>query len=145
MSDLNRAIAIAVEAHAGQRDQAGEPYILHPLRVMLAMGTDELRIVAVLHDVVEDSPLWGIARLEGEGFAPSIIEAVRCLTKLPGEPYLSSFILRCGRNELARPVKIADVIDNGNENRLANLPDAVASRLRLKYRDALIGLGYDQP
>lgn len=145
MSDLNRAIAIAVEAHAGQKDQAGEPYILHPLRVMLSLPTDELRIVGVLHDVVEDSPLWGIARLEGEGFAQPIIDAIRCLTKSIGEPYLATFIPRCGANHIARAVKVADIRDNSNESRLAHLPDDVAARLRLKYRDALIALGCDQP
>ena len=143
---LDRAIAIAVEAHAGQVDRAGEPYILHPLRVMLAMPTDDLRIVAVLHDVVEDSPLWGLSRLaDDERFDPAIIEAVRCLTKLPGEPYLASFIPRCARNDWARAVKIADVLDNGNESRLAMLPASEADRLRIKYRDALIALGYDRP
>ncbi len=145
MSTLNRAIEIAVEAHAWQLDQAGEPYILHPLRVMLSLATEEQRIVGVLHDVVEDSPLWGIARLEAEGFSTAVIDAVRCLTKLPGQPYLASFIPQCGSNPLARAVKIADIYDNGNEARLSQLPEDVASRLRLKYRDALIGLGVDQP
>ena len=146
MSDLNRAIGIAVEAHAGQVDQAGQPYILHPLRVMLSMPTEELRIIAVLHDVVEDSPLWGLSRLaDDEGFAPPVIEALRCLTKLPGEPYLASFIPHCGSNDLARAVKVADILDNSNESRLAELPEHVAARLRTKYRDALIALGYDQP
>jgi len=57
VSTLERAVAIAAQAHAGQRDKAGEPYILHPLRVMLRMATDELQIVAVLHDVLEDGAL----------------------------------------------------------------------------------------
>ena len=55
MSMLDRAIEIAVQAHSGQLDKGGAPYILHPLRVMLRMATEEERIVAVLHDVVEDS------------------------------------------------------------------------------------------
>lgn len=140
MGDLNRAIAIAVDAHTGQRDRAGEPYILHPLRVMLSLPDEELRIIGVLHDVVEDSPLWGISRLEAEGFSPIVIDALRCLTKQPGEPYFTSFIPRCASNEAARVVKIADLRDNSDEARLALLPEEEAARLRLKYRDALMGL-----
>jgi len=56
MSTLERAIAIAAEGHAGQLDKAGAPYVLHPLRLMLAVKTLDERIVAVLHDVVEDCP-----------------------------------------------------------------------------------------
>lgn len=58
MSTLGRAIEIAVEAHAGQVDKAGAPYILHPLRVMLSLDGEEDRIVGVLHDVIEDCPAW---------------------------------------------------------------------------------------
>jgi (p)ppGpp synthase/HD superfamily hydrolase len=58
MSTLERAIAIAAEAHAGQTDKAGAPYILHPLRMMMGLTSDEERIVAVLHDVCEDCPGW---------------------------------------------------------------------------------------
>jgi hypothetical protein len=56
MSTLEHAIALAACAHAGQVDKAGQPYILHPLRVMLRLSGADERIVAVLHDVVEDTP-----------------------------------------------------------------------------------------
>src|SRR5687767_7834956 len=75
MSRLERAIAIAAEAHAGQVDKAGAAYILHPLRVMLRMRTASERIAAVLHDVVEDTP-WTLEALAGEGFAPEVLAAV---------------------------------------------------------------------
>ena len=65
--NLERAIAIATEAHTGQTDKARAPYILHPLRVMRARDSDDARIVAVLHDVVEDCPGWTFERLEAHG------------------------------------------------------------------------------
>jgi (p)ppGpp synthase/HD superfamily hydrolase len=84
MATLERAIAIAAEAHAGQVDKAGQAYILHPLRVMLRMGSAHERMAAVLHDVVEDTPV-SLPRLLAEGFAPEVIAAVDALTKRPGE------------------------------------------------------------
>ena len=66
MSTLERAIAIAAEAHAGSPDKGGAPYVLHPLRVMLAVRTMDERIVAVLHDVVEDSKKGSFDRLDPE-------------------------------------------------------------------------------
>jgi (p)ppGpp synthase/HD superfamily hydrolase len=84
MATLERAIALAAAAHAGQRDKGGEPYILHPLRVMLRLRDDDARIVAVLHDVLEDTPLTRAA-LEAEGFSAPILDALDALTKRPGE------------------------------------------------------------
>lgn len=79
---IEDAIAFAAKKHRGQVDKAGEPYILHPLRVMLAMDTDEARRVAVLHDVMEDC---GVSRadLEQLGYPPAEIAAVEALTKRP--------------------------------------------------------------
>jgi len=67
MSLLERAIEIAVTAHKDQVDKAGKPYILHPLRLMFKMQTENEMIAAALHDVVEDTD-WTIQRLEAEGF-----------------------------------------------------------------------------
>jgi len=75
MATLERAIAIAAAAHAGQVDKAGQPYILHPLRVMLRVATEHERIAAVLHDVVEDTDVT-LHTLAAEGFAPEVIAAV---------------------------------------------------------------------
>ena len=81
MATLERAIEIAKKAHEGQIDKAGADYIGHPLRVMEMGRTEDEKIVGVLHDVIEDSD-WTFEMLEEEGFAPEIIEALRCLTKL---------------------------------------------------------------
>lgn len=69
--NLQRAIEIAAEAHREQTDKAGAPYLLHPLRVMMLLETDDERIVGILHDVVEDGPGWTFERLEEEGFSPT--------------------------------------------------------------------------
>jgi hypothetical protein len=120
MSTLERAIAIAAEAHAGQTDKAGQPYILHPLRVMLAVSGNNERIVAVLHDVLEDCPNWTPQRLRDEGFGEHIIEALDRLTRRAGESY-EDFIERCN-GPLSQRVKIADIQDNLNPGRLAMIP-----------------------
>jgi hypothetical protein len=85
MKSLERAIAIAVEAHAGVADKAGSPYVLHPLRMMLRMETEAEMMAAVLHDVVEDGDGWTLKRLAAEGIPPVVVEAVRFLTKRPEE------------------------------------------------------------
>lgn len=109
--DLTKAIVIATEAHAGQVDKRGEPYILHPLRVMLAMDTDEERIVAVLHDVLEDTSVRA-NDLRRERMPEYSVLALAALSRREDEPYLESYIKRAGRHSLARKVKIADLRDN---------------------------------
>jgi (p)ppGpp synthase/HD superfamily hydrolase len=92
MSTLERAIEIAIEAHRGQTDKAGAPYILHPLRIMLTLNTNEEHIVAVLHDVVEDGG-WTFERLRAEGFSEEIVNAIESVTRRPNESY-EEFVLR---------------------------------------------------
>ena len=89
MSTLERAIEIAAAAHAGQVDKAGQPYILHPIRVMLRVTGSHARMAAILHDVVEDTPVT-IDQLVGEGFPAEVVAAVIALTKLPGETRLAA-------------------------------------------------------
>jgi GTP diphosphokinase / guanosine-3',5'-bis(diphosphate) 3'-diphosphatase len=131
MSTLERAIAIAAEAHAGQTDKAGERYILHPLRVMLAMETDVERIVAVLHDVVEDSD-FTLQDLRAEGFAEEAVAAIDALTKREGEPKLDA-AARAKRNPLALRVKLADNADNQDMIRIAHPTEADFARIE-EYR-----------
>ena len=133
--NLERAIAIATEAHAGQVDKAGTAYITHPLRVMRAQNNDEARIVAVLHDVVEDCEAWTFERLEAEGFSPTIIEALRLVTKIQGEPY-EDFVRRAASNSISRAVKLADLADNMDVSRLPALTEKDRERLE-KYRKAM--------
>ena len=84
---LETAIRLSVNLHAGQFDKAGKPYILHPLRVMNAVNTIEEKIVAVLHDTVEDTDLTLYELEDTFGFPHNIVEAVGLLTKIKGDPY----------------------------------------------------------
>jgi len=118
MSNLERAISIAVEKHAGQVDKAGLPYILHPLRIMFQMDTTTEMIVAVLHDVVEDTGVT-LYDLKMEGFNSEVIEAIESVTNKTGEAY-DDFILRAGSNPIGYKVKMADLYDNLNLSRISN-------------------------
>lgn len=145
MTDLlSRAIVIATEAHAGQVDKGGQPYILHPLRVMLAQRAELARIVAVLHDVVEDCPGWTLARLAEEGFPFGIVAGVDSVTRRKDEPY-DVFIARAGDHLLGRQVKVADLIDNLDVSRLGRPPAASDIRRVARYRKALLDLGVNPP
>ena len=137
MTDLQRAIAIAVAAHHSQRDRNGAPYILHPLRVMLRVGTAEQQIAAVLHDVVEDTP-WTLDALRAEGFSKAVVHAVDCLTRREGEDYFD-FVLRSKSDPIARVVKLADLEDNMDVNRMTQVADKDVERLnRYKRAKAMI-------
>jgi len=113
MATLDRAVRIAAQAHAGQKDRYGDSYILHPLRMMVRMSDEKEMIVAVLHDVVEKSE-WTLDALCQEGFSEEIIEAVDCLTKRSQESY-DDHIDRTKKNVLAKRVKLADLEDNLNQ------------------------------
>lgn len=141
MASLEKAIGIAAEAHTGQRDKAGAPYILHPLRMMLRMQTDEERIVAVLHDVVEDSD-WTLDGLRAEGFSDAVVEAVDALTRQEGESY-EAFVVRAGQLSLARRVKLADLEDNMDTTRLGAITEVDEARLARYERARQHLLGND--
>lgn len=116
MADLEMAIIIATEAHSGQLDKGGAPYILHPLRVMAAMSTDQERVVALLHDVVEDSDRVSLPQIDAQ-FGGRVAAAVDALTKRPGEGY-DDYLERVKADDIATKVKLADLKDNSDVNRL---------------------------
>lgn len=138
---LERAIEIAMSAHAGVTDKVGAPYILHPLRVMFSLKGDLARIVAVLHDVVEDSDEWTFDRLSDNGFSHEVIDALRAVTKLPeeeDEPTDSAnqkaekyfqFVQRAAAHPIGRLVKLADINDNLDITRLPTITEKDARRL----------------
>lgn len=132
MADLQRALEIAIEAHKGQLQRNGLPYILHPLTLMLSATSTEAKISAVLHDVVEDTN-WTLEELESEGFSPSVIEALDCLTHRDGESY-GAYIERIHGNRIAREVKLADLQDNMNVRRLPELRKKDLNRLENYHR-----------
>lgn len=136
--NLERAIEIAVKAHAGQVDKGGQPYILHPIRVMLSVVSPKEQIVAILHDVVEDSE-WEFEDLAKEGFSEEIIEALKAVTKSPEDTDYYAFIERASRNPIAMSVKIADLIDNLDISRLDELTEKDLERIN-KYKKSLLRL-----
>ncbi|WP_367085003.1 HD domain-containing protein [Pseudomonas sp. HOU2] len=131
---LERAIAIAATAHAGQVDKGGAPYILHPLKVMLRMTTLEERIVAVLHDVVEDCGI-SLDDLRKEGFSEEVLSAIESVTKVPGESY-EDFVERAAQNPIGRAVKLADLEENSDLSRIASPSWEDLERIE-KYRRAI--------
>ena len=131
---LEQAITIALNAHKGQTDKGGTPYILHPLRVMIAMHNTQEMMVAVLHDVVEDTD-WTIDGLREEGFYEEVLQAIDCVTRKEEESY-DQFIARVKTNPLARKIKIADLEDNLKIGRLSLLTVTDFDRLK-KYQEAL--------
>jgi (p)ppGpp synthase/HD superfamily hydrolase len=136
MSTLERAIAIAAAAHAGQKDKACQPYILHPLRVMLALQGEEERIVAVLHDVVEDTQIT-LDNLRSEGFSEAILSAIDSVTQRKEEKKnYEAFVLRAAANPIGREVKLADLTDNSDLSRIPNPTPADIERVA-KYQKAI--------
>lgn len=133
MSTLEQAIKTALRGHAGQKEKNGGPYILHPLRVMLGCDSEEKKIAAVLHDVVEDTELT-LDQLAELGFAKEIITAVDALTRRNEESY-DDFIKRAAFDPIARPVKLRDIEDNLNILRIDEPTDKDLGRLK-RYRKA---------
>ena len=131
---LDRAIEIALEAHRGRVDKAGRPYILHPLRVMAGMTSDEERLTAVLHDVIEDAGVRP-ADLRKAGMPESVIDAVQLLTRPKGEHDYIEYVASLKHNPLARRVKLADLEDNMDIRRLSQLDRRAVQRLN-RYRAA---------
>jgi (p)ppGpp synthase/HD superfamily hydrolase len=124
---LQKAIDLAVKAHAGQEDPPGEPYIVHPLRVMLAVsqGDDDhqnelLRCVAVLHDAVERGGMRPVT-LRKAGMPAPVVKAVKLLTHDNGGSY-AKYVIRLKADALARAVKIADLLDNADLRHVAFRP-----------------------
>ncbi len=133
MSKLEQAIQLATKLHAGQTDKAGKDYIEHPLRVMAAVDSEVEKIVAVLHDTLEDTPIT-FAELESQ-FGTVVAVAIQALSKQHGEDYCD-FIKRLKENPIAAKVKIADLKDNMDLSRLEKFTEADLRRTT-KYQKAL--------
>jgi len=117
--NLEKAISIASLAHAGQLDKGGEPYILHPLRVMMKLKDNDLRIIAVLHDVIEDCGLTLDDLVSIYGVPFELARIVDILSRKNSESY-DEYIERISKNYKAIKVKLADLEDNMDLNRINN-------------------------
>jgi len=130
---LEKAIQIAINAHFGQKDRSGMPYIFHPLRVMHAVDTFEAKIVAVLHDVVEDTDLTYDSLIEA-GIPKHLVITIRHLTRDKNISY-EDYIEQVAENPLAARVKMADLKDNMDASRLKAISKEDFDRLN-KYTSA---------
>lgn len=128
MPTLEDAILLAVQAHKGQVEKAGEPYVLHVLRVMFRLEGEHARMAGVLHDVVEDTP-YTLDDLRQLGYPPPVVAAVDHLTRRATESY-DEFVARAGANPIARRVKLADLEDNMDIRRLPAVTEQDRERLQ---------------
>lgn len=114
---LNKAHKVAKFAHEGQVDKGGKPYIAHPLAVADMVSEELEKVVALLHDVVEDTP---VTLEELQRYFPSdVCNAIHLLTKKNDEDYCA-YLARIKENPLARAVKIADMTHNSDLSRIKN-------------------------
>ena len=130
---VQTAIEIAVKYHSNQVDKSGDLYILHPMRVMNAMDTNEERVIAILHDILEDTIVTKEYLLTL--FPTDIVSDIEVLSKPKWDNY-NDFILRIKENARAKKVKLADIEDNISYNRIVKLPEEMRSRLVNKYTKA---------
>ncbi|WP_375168466.1 HD domain-containing protein [Sneathia vaginalis] len=137
MSNYELALKIATEAHKGQVDKAGVPYINHPLTVASLVDTEEEKIVALLHDTIEDTNITEQDLID-YGFPNEIVKAVKLLTHNKNVPYMD-YVAKIKDNELARKVKIADLTHNSDLSRLKEITDKDKKRYE-KYQKALLYL-----
>jgi len=119
--NLEEAIIFALSAHTGQKDKAGKPYIFHPFAVMSKMETEEEQMVAVLHDVVEDTH-FKVEDLRILVHNDTVVDAVDAISRRKGEIY-KDYIRRVKTNPLATKVKLADLEHNMSPDRVNALPE----------------------
>lgn len=121
MATIEKAVEIASQAHAGVKDKQGEPYLLHPIRVMMGVEGEAAQIVAVLHDVVEDTDVT-LDDIRNGGFSDEVIAALTLVTHERDQPY-ADYVIACRANKVARQVKLSDLRDNTSLSRLLVRPD----------------------
>ena len=126
---LDKMLVLATNAHAGQYDKGGKPFILHPLKVLHYLKTEdeELQCVALGHDIIEDTKVT-YADLREQGFTHRVIEGIRALTKQPGETY-DEYKHRVFANEDAMRVKLCDLRHNTDVRRLKGVTDKDIARM----------------
>jgi (p)ppGpp synthase/HD superfamily hydrolase len=134
MTLLEKAIGIALEIHAGQKDKAGLPYILHPLTVMLQMDTDDERVTAVLHDTIEDSRMTLDQLRQQLNLPDHIVEALDLLTHDKNALSYDQYIERLRPYPLARKVKLADLRHNMEVTRIRQMAAKDMERLARYHR-----------
>lgn len=130
-----KAMKLAYEAHLGQVDKAGVPYIFHPIHLAEQMKDEDTTVVALLHDVVEDTK-YTLKDLKDMGFTEKQVEAVSFMTHDKSEPYLN-YVKRVKTNPTAKTVKIEDLKHNSDITRVKNPTSKDYDRLEKKYKPAM--------
>ena len=136
MSNLGKAIAIAATAHQDQLYKNDTPCILHPIRMMLEMDSEEQMIATILHDLIEDTD-WTLDQLRAEDFSDRIIDLVDLLSRRETESY-AEFIERIRTDSVAVKIKLADLKDNMDLTRLPEITEKDISRLKRSHHHWLI-------
>ena len=133
---LAKVISIAAVAHSSQLDKGGNAYILHPMRLMMRLRTTDVELmqIAIMHDVIEDHPIYTIETLESEGFSKRVINGLRCMTPEKNESY-EQYIRRIATNDDAVLVKLEDLRDNSDITRLKGITQKDFDRVQ-KYQKA---------
>ena len=118
-----RAMKLCYQAHAGQTDKGGLPYVFHPFHVAEQMDDEISTTVALLHDIVEDTPMT-LDELRAEGYPPEVVEAINALSRRESERYMD-YVDRLKKNPLAKKVKLADLAHNSDHTRIPNPTEKV--------------------
>ena len=129
-----KAMKLAYEAHQGQIDKNGIPYIFHPIHLAEQMADENTTVCALLHDVVEDTP-YTLADLRAMGFPPEVIDALTLLTHDKNVPYMD-YVRKIKTNRIASAVKLADLRHNSDLSRLDTVDDDTLKRVK-KYKQAM--------
>ena len=129
-----KALKLCFEAHKEQVDKSGMPYVFHPFHLAEQMMDEDTTVVALLHDVVEDTP-HTLDDLKKMGFSSQIIEAISLMTHEPGVPYMD-YVQKIKENAIARAVKLADLKHNSDLTRLDIIDDRAKQRVE-KYAQAI--------
>ena len=133
-SETKKALKLCFEAHKDQLDKSGMPYVFHPFHLAEQMESEECTVVALLHDVVEDTDLT-IEDLKAMGFSNEVTDAITLMTHEEGVEYMD-YVKEIKNNEIARKVKLVDLKHNSDLSRL-DIVDENALKRREKYLKAM--------
>jgi len=132
--NTKKALKLCFEAHKNQTDKSGLPYVFHPFHVAEQMTDEKTTIVALLHDVIEDTS-YTLQDLRNQGFDEDVLSALELMTHDKNEPYMD-YVAKIKGNVIAKTVKLADLSHNSDLTRLDEINEAALNRVE-KYKTAI--------
>ena len=132
--NTKKAMKLCFEAHKDQVDKSGMPYVFHPFHLAEQMPDEETTIVALLHDVVEDTE-YSLGDLKNMGFSKEVLEAIALMTHDEAVPYME-YVEQIKKNRIAAIVKHADLMHNSDLSRLDSIDEKAVKRAE-KYKQAI--------